>query len=149
MNPCLTTALAFVFLGAAACSTTSDRDYGYYPSAPPPAYAPEPAPYAYNRPAAYRDADCDIRVRNTRQGVEITPVAFGRGAISGDYDLTISKSGASGSSDVTQGGPFRARAGEKVSLSATEVSLGRRDHYRAVLKLYDGRREICRTEVRS
>jgi hypothetical protein len=117
---------------------------------PPPAYvAPPPAPRAYEPPPIRRAASCDIEVRSTRNGVEITPVAMLDRAVSGEYDLAIRKSGASGSSDVSQGGPFRARAGERIALGETELSLGRRDHYRATLTLFDGRREICRREIRS
>jgi hypothetical protein len=152
--------------GAAACSVPQKGDFTETQSAyaPPPAYAPpayapphddelDGAP-AYAAPShavapARAAADCAIRVRRTSAGVDITPVATPGRAMSGDYDLVITKSGASGSSDVTQAGPFRARAGETVTLGQTELSLGRRDRYRAVLVLTEGRREICRREVRS
>ncbi|MDZ4760059.1 MAG: curli-like amyloid fiber formation chaperone CsgH [Alphaproteobacteria bacterium] len=96
-----------------------------------------------------RSASCDIRVRPTRGGVEVTGVARPGYPMSGEYDFVITRSGASGSSDITQGGPFNGRAGDDISLSSTEISLGRRDRYRAVLTLTANGREICRREIRS
>jgi hypothetical protein len=119
--------------------------------APAPGYYVEP-PHANLNGAprqASRRANCDIRVSRTGRGVAITPVAMADRSITGEYDLVLTKDGVSGSSDATQGGPFSVRAGETLKLGETELSLGRRDHYRVVLTLSDGGREICRREVRS
>lgn len=155
-----------VCAGLSACSATPKseateaRMLAYTPppvpfetpyDAPAPGYHVEPS-YAdldgAPRYASHR-ADCDIRVSRTGQGVAITPVAMLDRPVSGEYDLVLTREGASGSSDVTQGGPFNGLAGETVKLGHTELSLGRRDHYRVVLTLTDGGREICRREVRS
>jgi len=88
-------------------------------------------------------------VRRTGNGVSVAPVATAERSITGDYHLVLSKIGASGSSDVTQGGPFSALAGETVKLGETEFSLGRRDQYRVVLTITDGDLKVCRREVRS
>jgi hypothetical protein len=119
-----------------------------------------PAPVAIDQPPDAPDldgaphvdfsrADCDIHISRTGQGVAITPVAMLDRPISGEYDLVLSKDGPSGASDVTQGGPFNGRTGETVKLGRTELSLGRRDHYRVVLTLTNRGRAICRREVRN
>lgn len=160
-------AIALAGAALSACSVGPQAEYAdaepviYTPPVaafagpPPPDYAPPPAVldgaprYPEQRYAAPRRASCDIRVRSTRNGVSITPVATLGRSVAGEYDLVLTTSGQSGSSDVTQGGPFRASAGETVTLGQTELSLGRRDRYRAVLTLTDRGREICRREVRS
>lgn len=91
---------------------------------------------------------CDIDIDRTSRGIRITPVVHADRAMSGEYSLVITKSGASGSSDINQGGPFDAGRGEEIALGASEFSLERGDRFRAVLKVRSGGREICR-DVRS
>ena len=98
--------------------------------------------------ASFRDAvSCEVRVRPTSNGIVIQAVAHADRAIEGDYELVITRSGGGGSSDVTQGGPFSAAAGESVTLGSTELGAGGR--YRAVLVLRDVSGELCRRERRS
>jgi hypothetical protein len=111
----------------------------------PPVVAPEnltPAPVIKAR------FSCDIEVKRTSHGIRITPVVHADRAMAGEYSLMITKSGASGSSDINQGGPFDAARNEEIALSASEFSLERGDRYRAVLKVRSGGREICR-DIRS
>lgn len=89
-------------------------------------------------------ASCEIIVDRTGQGVRITPVIHADSAMSGGYSLVVTKSGASGSSDISQGGPFDAARGERVKLSTSEVSLERGARFRAVLTITEDGREICR-----
>lgn len=77
----------------------------------------------------------------------IQAVAHADRPIDGDYELVITKSGGSGSSDVTQSGPFSVVVGESVTLGSTE--LGADGRYRAVLVLRDQSGELCRQERRS
>ena len=91
---------------------------------------------------------CDIEVKRTSHGIRITPVVRADRAMAGEYSLAITKSGASGSSDINQGGPFDAARNEEVALSASEFSLERGDRFRAVLKVRSGGREVCR-DIRS
>lgn len=133
----------------------------------PPVYAPEldgappvvpapvtPAPLA---PTAERHApppvvvqkvkarfSCDIDVDRTSNGIRVTPIIRADTSMSGEYSLVITKDGAAGSSDISQGGPFDAARGERVRLSASEFSMERGATFRAVLKVRSGGREICR-----
>lgn len=121
---------------------------------PPPLNMPEPvappAPRAIEPERAAppeivrADFTCDIDVARTANGVRITPIVRADRTLNGEYSLKITKTGASGSSDINQGGPFDAARGERVSLGVSEFSLERGDHYRAVLKVRANGREICR-----
>jgi hypothetical protein len=91
---------------------------------------------------------CDISVVKTSHGVRITPVVRSDRSLSGEYSLTITKSGGAGSSDISQGGPFDAPRGVKQELGSSEISLERGSRFHAVLKVRAGGREVCR-DVRS
>jgi hypothetical protein len=80
-------------------------------------------------------------------GVLIQALVRADRALDGEYELVISKSGGGGSSEVTQGGPFSAAAGETVRLGSMELDAG--GSYRALLVLSDGSGEVCRQERRS
>lgn len=111
----------------------------------PPVVAPKnvtPAPVIKAR------FSCDIEVKRTSHGIRVTPVVHADRAMAGEYSLVITKSGAGGSSDINQGGPFDAARNEEIALSASEFSLERGDRFRAVLKVRSGGREICR-DIRS
>ena len=91
---------------------------------------------------------CDISVVKTSHGVRITPVVRSDRSLSGEYSLTVTKSGGAGSSDISQGGPFDAPRGVKQELGSSEISLERGSRFHAVLKVRAGGREVCR-DVRS
>jgi len=144
-------------------STRFDAPTYELDGAPAPAYpeyvAPAPdvrapqvyaAPIATSAPRAVKASACDILVRRSGGLMKLTAVAnLGRSS-EGEYSFVITKSSVSGSSDITQGGPFDGRAGERIDLSASELSIGRGDGYRATLVLSTpGGREICRRVVRS
>jgi len=122
-------------------------------NAPPPiAQAPTPEHVMPKNPepprpqvqAARTRATCEIIVDRTPHGVHVTPVFNASGPISGAYRLVITKTGASGSSDISQGGPLDAGRGDRISLSASEFSLEHGATFRAVLTITEGGREICR-----
>ena len=119
-------------------------------TAPEPVLPPAPAPRVIAPeplapPAVVRaDFTCDIDVVRTANGIRITPVVRADRALDGEYSLVITKTGAAGSSDINQGGPFDAARGERVKLGASEISFERGDTYRAVLKVRANGREICR-----
>lgn len=168
--------LAFVACSAAAAPNTavtvqSGPDLALAPEAAPPqppvadvippplivpeavapvVVAPPPAAPKNVTPAPVIKArfSCDIEVKRTSHGIRITPVVHADRAMAGEYSLVITKSGASGSSDINQGGPFDAARNEEIALSASEFSLERGDRFRAVLKVRSGGREICR-DIRS
>ncbi len=104
--------------------------------------APEPAPVLAQKVQAR--FTCDIDIDRTSNGIRVTPIVRAGKALSGEYSLVITMSGASGSSDISQGGPFDAARGERVRLGASEFSMERGAKFRAVLKVRAGGREICR-----
>jgi hypothetical protein len=120
---------------------------------PPPLIVPDSvmpnvAPPLPEVQHAHAPASCEIIVDRTSHGVRITPVVHADRAMSGGYALVVTKTGASGSSDINQGGPFDAARGERVKLGASEFSLERGARFRAVLTITENGREICR-DVRS
>lgn len=118
---------------------------------PPPSetYAAPPKAAPVERISASSRMDCDILARPTSHGVAISAVLDADEATSGDYDLVITKSGASGSSNVQQGGAFNAARGERVTLGETELGLDRGDRFHAVLTLTGADGRVCRQELRS
>ncbi|RYG38043.1 MAG: hypothetical protein EON93_02705 [Burkholderiales bacterium] len=126
--------------------------------APPVVIAQAPVAPAYIEPpmaSAQRTTPtkeqamfCDISVVKTSHGVRITPVVRSDRSLSGEYSLTVTKSGGAGSSDISQGGPFDAPRGVKQELGSSEISLERGSRFHAVLKVRAGGREVCR-DVRS
>jgi hypothetical protein len=112
------------------------------PSAEFRAPAPAPAPVVVQKVKAR--FSCDIDIDRTSNGIRVTPIIRADKSLSGEYSLVITKSGASGSSDISQGGPFDAARGERVRLGASEFSMERGAKFRAVLKVRAGGREICR-----
>jgi hypothetical protein len=120
---------------------------GAPPVVPPAALrAPEPVspPVVQKVQARF---SCDIDIDRTSNGIRVTPVVRAYKPLSGDYSLVITKSGAGGSSDISQGGPFDAARGERVRLSTSEFSMERGAKFRAVLKVRAGGREVCRDIV--
>ena len=91
---------------------------------------------------------CDIEVSRTSRGIRVTPVVHANRSLSGDFTLVVTKDGAGGSSDISQGGEFDARRGERVELSSSELSMERGAKFRAVLKVRAGGNEVCR-DIRS
>lgn len=165
----LTTSAVSIFgiallMGCSSDAQTYDTASAYAPapnySAPAPAYAQpdlDGAPLAFApvqpdyaiEPSQVKARTCDIIVRRTGNGVLIKAVANPGRYVDGDYSFVITKNGRGGSSDINQGGPFDARAGERVELGASELSLERGAGYRATLVLSDNGREICRRTVRN
>lgn len=114
--------------------------------APPVVVAPPPvvkAPPPMTRVQSAR-LSCVIDVDRTPRGIRITPIVKSGRSLSGEYSLVITKDGAGGSSDISQGGPFDAARGERLELASSEISLERDARYRAVLKVRADGREICR-----
>jgi hypothetical protein len=112
----------------------------------------EPAPPAEVKlagaPRSTR-ASCDIIVQPTSHGIRLKAVARLGEPVSGHYSMVVTKRGRSGSSDITQGGPFKSSGEKDVSLSSAELSVEEASHYKAVLTLHVRDRQVCRREVRS
>lgn len=116
------------------------------PLAPPPIMVLAPAPVAPPVVVVKKvqRLSCDIEVKRTSNGIRVTPVVRSDRSLSGEFSLTITKDGAGGSSDISQGGPFDAARGERVKLSSSEFSMERGAKFRAVLKVRAGGEEVCR-----
>lgn len=95
------------------------------------------------------NVSCEVRLTPTRRGLRIEAVAHSTYAVAGEYDLVISKDGPSGTSDISQGGPFEAPENSDVTLSASEFGVERGDRYRARLVLRNESGVLCRVERRS
>jgi hypothetical protein len=96
-----------------------------------------------------RRSSCDIVVQPTSHGIRLKAVARMAYPVSGHYSMVVTKRGRSGSSDITQGGPFKSSGEKDVSLSSAELSVEEASHYRAVLTLHVNDRQVCRSEIRS
>jgi hypothetical protein len=110
--------------------------------------ATEPLPPPVLVKKVVQRLSCDIDVRLTSHGIRVTPVVHAVRSISGEYSLVITKSGAAGSSDINQGGPFDAARGQTVELGTSEFTMERGAKFRAVLKVRAGGEVVCR-DIRS
>jgi hypothetical protein len=103
---------------------------------------------AYAEPARLAAHDgavsCEVRSRRTANGLLIQARAFADRDISGEYDLAITKSGASGSSDISQSGALDLRAGSSALLGESEISVEQGARVRARLTLRDENGQLCR-----
>ncbi len=90
---------------------------------------------------------CDIRATRTSHGVRLEAVARTDRALHGTYDFVITARSSSGTSDVTQGGPFDLATGGSATVGVGEISGVR---YRVALTLSDADgEELCHLERRS
>lgn len=92
------------------------------------------------------ELSCDIRTERTANGVSLEGVVSSDRDFDGDYDLRITKSGAS-TADLSQSGAFTLRAGASATLGGNEISLARGEHLRAVLTLRSAGAELCRSDI--
>ncbi len=112
--------------------------------------APEPVAPASSRiePARHASHDdavtCEVRSRRTANGLLIQARAFADRDISGEYHLVITKSGAAGSSDISQSGALDLAAGSSALLGENEISVERGARVRATLTLRDESEQLCR-----
>ncbi len=68
---------------------------------------------------------CTIQATKVRGGVRLAALVATQHKAVGTYQLTLTKAGPAGSSDVSQGGDFAAMPGTTSVLSGTEISLER------------------------
>lgn len=83
---------------------------------------------------------CEIRANRTPVGMEIDGVVRGHPGQSGSYQFELEKTGASGNSDVSQGGDFTIPSTGTTTVSASELNLSRGDVYRVAMTLSTGAR---------
>lgn len=94
---------------------------------------------------APRDAglECEVRFTPTRNGLLVESIATAGYGIEGEYQLTLSKRGRNGSSEIVQGGPFELEVAGEATLSASEFNLERGDRYSANLELFGAAGLLC------
>lgn len=102
------------------------------------------APVERVQHASYNDVTCEVRSRRTSNGLLIQARAFADRDIYGEYDLVITKSGAAGSSDISQSGELDLEAGSSALLGENEISVERGARVRATLTLRDDSGQLCR-----
>lgn len=78
---------------------------------------------------------CDIKTDYAKGILSLDGEVYGREGETGHYRFVLSRQGAGGSSDVQQSGDYVVEPGGQVSVMSTQVSLGRHDHYSAVLEV--------------
>jgi hypothetical protein len=76
---------------------------------------------------------CEIRESRTEGAVQLTGIVASSVALSGRFQFSIIKSGASGSSNVNQGNPFAVEAGKEIYVGHVTINLGNDD--RATIEL--------------
>jgi hypothetical protein len=76
---------------------------------------------------------CEIRSSETEGAVQLTGVVSSSVALSGRFQFSILKSGASGSSNINQGNPFAVEAGKEIYVGHVTINLGGDD--RATIEL--------------
>lgn len=127
--------------GAPAAAPATLRT-GSIASAP---VAPASAQLENTRHASLNESvTCEVRSRRTANGLLIQARAFADRDVSGEYDLVITKSGAAGSSDISQSGGLDLSAGSSALLSESEISVERGARVRATLTLRDESGHLCR-----
>lgn len=111
----------------------------------PETAAPAPAHVERATRASHNDAvTCEVRSRRTANGLLVQARAFADRDVFGQYDLVITKSGAAGSSDISQSGALDLSAGSSALLGESEISVERGARVRATLTLRDDSGQLCR-----
>lgn len=86
---------------------------------------------------------CSIHAEKIRDGLRLEAIVATQHQMSGTYQLTLSKSGSAGSSDVSQDGEFSAMPGTTSVLSGSELSLERGAKLMAKLTLTTNEGDIA------
>jgi hypothetical protein len=85
---------------------------------------------------------CEIRMSEIRGALRVETVVHGEPGLSGVYDFTLTRSGAGGTSDVSQSGAYTIEDDGVATLSVSEFNHGRNDHVDALLSLDTGNGRI-------
>lgn len=72
---------------------------------------------------------CEIRATGVPGGLRLESVVHGAPGSSGSYQLSLVRSGAGGTSNVSQGGDYEIDGAGEVVVSVTEFNRSVRDHY--------------------
>lgn len=81
-------------------------------------------------PHAPPGARCEVRLTQIPEGLRIAGVVHGRPGVSGVYRLQLTKSGAGGDSQVSQGGAYTISASSETTVSESDFNLAPGDVYR-------------------
>lgn len=92
---------------------------------------------------------CELKLTRTPHGVQLEALAHAIHAVEGEYQLTVSKSGTGGTSDVSQGGAFAIKAQSASVLGSTEFGLEPGARLKARLILSGPNGQLCAQSVES
>jgi hypothetical protein len=71
---------------------------------------------------------CEIRKNQAGGAVELTGIIGSSRAVAGSFRFTVTKSGASGSSNIHQANKFDLAAGQETQVGAVKINLDRGAH---------------------
>jgi hypothetical protein len=128
--------VAVIAIALGACSAAAQESL----AAVEPASA---APVIERAAATGSVATCDVRAHRAADGVLIQGRAFADSDVDGEYELVITKTGAS-ESEISQAGPVSIAAGRSITFGESEISLERGSRLHAVLTLRDADGVVCR-----
>ncbi len=81
--------------------------------------------------------ECEIHATAVPGGLRLESVVYGMPGSSGAYQLTLARSGAGGSSNVSQGGDFEIDGSGQAVVSVTEFNRSHRDNYNVEMTVED------------
>lgn len=79
---------------------------------------------AHNAAPSDEPINCEIRSTENRGMITLQSLIHSESAISGQYRFKVQSAGGSGSSNISQGSNFTARAGEPVEIGRMMLSAG-------------------------
>jgi hypothetical protein len=94
--------------------------------------------------APFKPVQCEIRSTRVPGGIALETLATAQKRVAGTYRLVVTKNGPAGTSDIVQGGAFRAGRGKDTVLGSVELGIERGASYVAKLSLsWDGQKTVC------
>lgn len=82
-----------------------------------------------------QSASCEIKPVYSHGILSLDGEVFGKSGETGIYRFALNRKGPGGSSEVQQSGDYVIAPEGRVAVMSTQVSLGRHDHYSAVLEV--------------
>ncbi len=87
---------------------------------------------------------CELQILNIAQGVRLRAEVQSPRAVEGEYMLAIDQRGAGGQTTIRQGGPFALQAGERATLSQSDLAGRARDLDAELTLRAGGQVQTCR-----
>ncbi|TVP73254.1 MAG: hypothetical protein EA339_03975 [Rhodobacteraceae bacterium] len=87
---------------------------------------------------------CELHISNTTRGVTLRAEARSQRAVEGHYELAIDQRSGAGRATIRQGGPFALQAGERATLSQSDLAGRARDLDAELTLRAGGQVKTCR-----